>query len=258
MPASSATGCALTSVPSSEQPDRGRLGDGGADLCRRLDRFPETRRRRGGQPLDQHLVDRAEPDPPRLDHDVLRRGQGRLCLPAAGRVVAVGQQHDPLLGVVREERGGQPQGGADVGRRLDRHRRDPIDLRRVGRQPLDQRALPERDDPGDVAIRLDGERLAQERERVLAAGVADRIGQVDHEHRRQPIDRQHDLETGQGQDQGGEQHGPHEQRDPAAPGAEVAAGRQVQPDREAQGRGQEQQHERRVEGDPHHALPSAG
>ena len=32
----------------------------------------------------------------------------------------------------------------------------------------------------------------------------------------------------EGEDQGGEQHGPHEQRDPAAPGAEVAAGRQVQ------------------------------
>ena len=47
---------------------------------------------------------------------------------------------------------GEAQGGADVGRRRDRGRGEPVDLGQLGRQPLDERALAERDDPRDVAV----------------------------------------------------------------------------------------------------------
>ena len=110
-----------------------------------------------------------EADPPRLDLDAARRRERRLGLAVAGRVVAVGQEHDPLLGVVGEQRRGEPQRGADVGRGRDRRRGDPVDLGELGRQPLDERALAERDDPRHVAVGHLLERLAQEGEGVLAA-----------------------------------------------------------------------------------------
>ena len=48
------------------------------------------------------IVAGPEPDRPRLDPDVTRRGERRLGLAATGRVVAVGQEHDPFLGIVGE------------------------------------------------------------------------------------------------------------------------------------------------------------
>ena len=56
-----------------------------------------------------------------LDLDPLGGGEGRLGLAGAGRVVAVGEQDDPLLGVVREERGGEAHRPADVRGALDGH-----------------------------------------------------------------------------------------------------------------------------------------
>ena len=68
--------------------------------------------------------------------------------------------------------------------------------RQVRRQALDERVLAERDDARE-SLGHHLERVAQEREGILAAGRADRIGQVDHEHGREPVDREHELEAGQ-------------------------------------------------------------
>ena len=62
-----------------------------------------------GQPLHEHLVAAAEPDEVRLDLDPARRREGRLGLAGAGGVVAVGEQDDPLLGVVGEQGGREPE-----------------------------------------------------------------------------------------------------------------------------------------------------
>ena len=191
--------------PVGEQPDGRRLGDRGADLGDRLDRFAEPRDRRRREPLDEHLVDVAEADRLRLDADAAARRERRLGRPAAGRVVAVAEEDDPLLRVVGEEGGGEAQRGADVGGALDRRRGDAVDVLELGREPLDERVLAERDDPGDVALRLLLERLAQERERLAASRVADRVRQVDDEDRREPVDRQHQLEPGDREDEGAQQ-----------------------------------------------------
>ena len=126
----------------------------------------------------------------------------------------------------------------------------------VGRQALDQRLLAEGDDPRHVAVGPFLERLAQERERVLAAGVADRVGQVDDEHRRQPIDRQHELEAGQREDERREQDASGRRARPAPPRAHPPAGREVEPDGQEQGRDEQQERQRGVEGDAHQAVPS--
>ena len=220
-----------------EQADRRGLGDVGPDLGDDRHRFPETSGRRRRQPFHEDLVDVAGTDPPRLDPDAARRRQGGLGLAAAGRVVAVGQQHDPFLGVVGEERGGQAQGRADVGRRPDRGRREPVDLGQVRRQPFDERLLAERDDPGDIARGPFLERLAQEGEGVLAAGRPDRIGQVDHEHGGQSIDRQDELEAGQGEDERREQDRPDQQRGPPAPRPDPPTCPDVQADGQRRGPG---------------------
>ncbi len=240
-----------------EQADRRRLRDRRADLGDRLDRVPEVRRRRRDQPLDEHLVRGAQPDQARLDPDVACRGQRGLGLPAAGRVVAVGQQDDALLGVVGEQRAGQPQRGADIGRRTNRGGGESIDLAEVRWQALDQRLLAERDDPGHVPVRDDVEGLAQERQRVLAAVVPDRVREVDHEHRREPVDRQDDPETGEREDERDQQHRPDDEGDPPPSRPEPAASAEVQRDREGQRRDQQEQRERRLEAEAHQAVPPA-
>ncbi len=245
-----------TSVAVGEQADRRRLGDRRADLDDDRHRLAEARGRGRRQALDEDLVDVAEADPPGLDPDAARGRQGRLGLAVAGGVVAIGQEDDPLLRVVGEERRGEAQGGADVGRRADRGRREPVDLGQLARQPLDQRALAERDDPRHVAIGAFRERLAQEGERVLAARVADRIGEVDDEDRRQPVDRQDQLETGEGEDERRQQERPDDEGGPPSARAHPPSRPDMEPDRQQQGRDQQEQRERRVERDAHQALPS--
>ena len=120
-------------------------------------------------------------------------------------------QDDALLGVVGEERGGQAQRRADVRRRTHRGRGQPVDLAEVGWQALDERLLAEGDDARHIPVRDDIEGLPQERQRVLAAGVPDRVREVHHEHRRQAVDRQHDPEPGQREDERDEEHGAHDE-----------------------------------------------
>ena len=126
-------------------------------------------------------------------------GEGGLGLTGAGRVVAVGQEDDPLLGIVGEERGGEAHRAADVRGALDRHRRDRVELADLGRQALDERVLAERDDPRHVVVGHPDERSADVVEGLRPADLAHRIGQVHHEHRGQPIDRQDELEAGEGE-----------------------------------------------------------
>ena len=60
---------------------------------------------------------------------------------------------------------------------------------------------------------MSAEALADERERVLAARLADRVGQVDDEDRRQAIDRQDEPEAGEREDERGQQQRPDDERD---------------------------------------------
>ena len=180
-----------------EQAHRRRLVCRRADLRRDLDLLAEARRRWRRDPLDEDLLGRPEADRLGLDLDPARRGECRLRLALAGRVVAVREQDDPLLGVVREQRRGQPEGRADVRGGGDRRRCDAVDVAQLCRQPLDERSLAERDDPCDVALGHDLEAVADERKGVLAAGLADAVRQVDDEHRREPIDGQHEPEARQ-------------------------------------------------------------
>ena len=191
-----------------EQPHRRRLGGRRADVGADLDLVAKTRRRRGGDPLDEDLLGRAQANRLRLDLDPARRRERRLGLTLAGRVVAVGEQHDPLLGVVREQRRRQSQRAADVGRGRHRRRGDPVDLAELGRQPLDERALAERHDPRDVVLGHGLQAVPDERQGVLASRLADAVRQVDHEDRREPVDRQDEPEPGQREDERRQQQRP--------------------------------------------------
>ena len=240
-----------------EEPDGRGLGDGRAYLDEDRDRFTEARRRRRGHPLDEDLVDVAEPDPARLDLDPACGCERGLGLAIAGRVVAVGEEDDPLLGVVREEGRRETQGAADVGRGLEGCRGDPVDPGQRRREPLDERALAEGDDPGDIVLGSLLEGLAQERQRVLATRVADRIGQVDDEDRREPVDREDELEARQREDERGEQQGPDDERDAAPARPHPTPRPQVEPDGEQKRRDEQEQRERRIEREAHQAFPSA-
>ena len=240
-----------------EQPHRGRLPHRRADVGGDLDGLAEVGGRWGRDPLDEDLVPAAEPDRAGLDADVARRGERRLGLTAARGVVAVRQQHDALLGVVGEQRGRQAQGAPDVGRAADGRRREPVDLRELGRQPLDERLLAERDDAGQVAFRDLGQRLAQERQGLVASLGPDRIGHVHDEHRRQAIDRQDEPEPGQREDQRRQQDRADEQCDAAAADPHPPARAEVQADGQRHDRDQQEQRERRVEADAHQAVVPA-
>ena len=246
----------LDQRPVGEEADRRGLGDRRADLDDHRHGLAQPRGRRRRQPLDEHLLDIAKADAPRFDLHAARRRQCGLGLSVAGRVVAVGEQDDPLLRVVGEEGRGEPQGSADIGRRADRGGRQPVDLGQLGREPLDQCALAERNDPGHVAVGAFLERLTKERERVLAPRVADRIGEVDDEDRRQPVDRQDQLEPGQREHEGREQQRPNDQGRPSTPRAHPAPSPDVETDGQQKRGDQQEQRERRVERDAHQALPS--
>ena len=81
------------------------------------------------------------------------------------------------------------------------------------------------------------ERLAQEGERVLAARVADRIGEVDDEDGREPVDRQDQLEAGEREDERRQQERPDDERRPPSPRAHPPPRPDVEPDRSAAGPG---------------------
>ena len=239
-----------------EEEDRGRLGDRRADLRDRFDRFAEACSGRGDEPFDHDLVDVAEADLARLDLHAPAGGEGSLGLPRSGGVVPVAQEHDPLLGVVGEQRGRQPEGGSDVRRGLHRRGRDSVDLLELGRQPFDERVLAERDDAGHVARWLLLERLPQERKRVRTTGIADRRGQVDDEHRRQPIDRKDELEAGDREHERREHDGPQDECGPSPTRTHAPACTDVQADRQGQRWHEHQQRERRLERDAHLARPA--
>ena len=133
------------------------------------------------------------------------------------------EQDDALLGVVREQRRGEAQRGADVGGALDGRRRDPVDLREVGRQPLHEGIPAERHDARDVLVLLRRQALPQVRERLLAAGGADRVGEVDHVDHGEAIDGQDELEPGQREDEGGEQQRADDERGPPSAGPDAGA-----------------------------------
>ncbi len=237
--------------PVGEQPDGRRLGDRRVDVGDDLDLLAEPRRRRGRQALDDDFLGRPQPDHLGLDLDPASGGQGRLRLALAGRIVAVGEQDDPLLGVVGEECRRQPERGPDVRGRADRRRRDPVELANLGRQALDERAPPERHDPRRVALRHECQALADEGERVLAARLADRIREIDDEDGGQPIDGQDETEPGKGEHEREEKESADDQGDATAglPGA--STGGSVKGVRQAQGGNEQEERERGVEGDAH-------
>ena len=241
-----------------EQPHGGRLGDRRRDVARHVDRLAEARGRRGFEALDEDLVTAGEAGQDRLDLDPARGGERRLGLTGAGGVVAVREEDDPLLGVVGEQRAGESQGGADVGRVAHRRRRDAVDLGQVRREPLDQRVRAERDDPRHVLVLLLRQRLPEVGEGLLAAGRADRVRQVDDEHDGQPVDRQHELEPRERADQRRKQQHPDRERRASSALAQPAPRRQVERDHHRQERRQQQEGAGGVERDAHQALRPDG
>ena len=124
-----------------EQPHGGRLGDRRRDVA-------ATRRstRPGARSTGRRAAGRATSSRPprpvrtRLDLDPARRGERRLGLAGAGGVVAVGEEDDPLLGVVGEQRRRRAAARRRCrSRRATGRRGDAVDLGELRREPLDQR-----------------------------------------------------------------------------------------------------------------------
>ena len=165
----------------------------------------------------------------------LGRREGRLGLSGAGRVVAVGQQDDPLLGVVREERGGKPHRA----RRCPSPPSTGTDAivsssrtsagRRSTRASLPNATMPAR---SSGASRRGTSRTKSSAS--VAARLADQIGQVDDEHRGQPIDRQDDLEPGEGEGERGQHERPDRERRPPPERADPPSRAEVEQERQGE------------------------
>ncbi len=136
-----------------EEADGGRLGDGRADRDLDLDVLADARGGGRVDALDDHLVGRTEADDIRLDLDAARAGECGLGLAAAGRVVAVADEHDAFLGLVREERRRKAQRTADVGSAARGDRRETVEFGQLGWQALDQRLAAKGDDRRLVTLR---------------------------------------------------------------------------------------------------------
>ena len=105
----------------------------------------------------------------------------------------------------------------------ERGGRDAVDLGELRREPLHERVAAERDDARDVLVLLREQAVAHERERLLAARRPHRVGQVDDEDDREPVDREHELEPGQRADEQRQQQHPDRERR-AAPSRARAGG----------------------------------
>ena len=216
---------------------------------------PRPGRRGRGQAVDEDFGRIALADRPGLDLDPAGRRQRCLVGPAAGRVVAIGQQDDPLLGVVGEERRGQAQRRANVGRRLDRRRSQSVDVANLLGQPLDEGVTAECDDPGDIPLGHLGQGLADEGQARRPTVVADRVRQVDDEDRGQPVDRQDELETGQAEHERRQDRPAHDDRRPTPAGAQAMSRPGMEHEGEGDGQGQEQERQRCREADAHLGRP---
>ena len=159
----------------------------------------------------------------------------------SGRVVAIADEHDAFLRLVGEERGCQAQRATDVGRALDGHRGRCGHLLELVRQPLHERIAAEGDDAGQVAVRLDFDRLAHEVDRRGSAGGADGVGEVDDEDGGQLVDRPDPLQAGQGEDDEGEQEDADSEREASTAEAQVMSGGSAEQERERDGRDQQEQ-----------------
>ena len=208
------------------------------------------------EPLDDDLIGRQLADRVGLDLHAARRRQRRLRCAASGRVVAIADEHDAFLRLVGEERGCQAQRAADVGRALDRHRRQGCHLLEIVRQLLDERIAAERHDAGQVTVPLDLDGLAHEVDGRGSAGGADGVGEVDDEDGGQLVDWPDPLQAGQGEDDKGEQDDADRERDAPAAEAEVMPGGPAEQDGQRDGRDQQEQQLRRdeAEGQAHRAL----
>ncbi len=207
--------------------------------------------------LHDHLVGRAKADLESLDLDAARAGQRRFRLSAPGRVVAVADEHDPLLCLVREQRRGEAQRAAHVRGARGRHGCESVKVLELRRQALHECFAAEGHDRRAVTVRALLERVAHERQRGLAAGIADAVREVDHEHGCQPVHRPDEGEAGQRQHERAQDDGAQEQRDaPPAAGQVVARGdAQAERDGEQEQPDDEQLGPADAEGQAHVARP---
>ena len=139
----------------------------------------------------------------------------------------------------------------DIRRGLHRRAAQPIDLAQLLGQPLDERVLAERDDARLVLLGHHLQRLAKEREGILATGRPDAVGQVDDEHGGEAIDREHELESGEREDERGHEDRPHGERGAPPAGADAPARGEVRDERQEECRDQQDEPDRGLEAEAH-------
>ena len=179
-----------------QQPQRGLRADRRAQPHHQVDGLADPCARRRIHRVDQHLRGRlvgrghdVEPDAASC-----RRGNRVIGLPR--RVVAIGQQDEPLLEAARQDRGSQADRGRNVGRADDRLGLGVGELIQRRWQPIDQRVRPEDDDPRRVALRHLAHAGPCPIDELLTGGVEHRGRSVEQEHDAQPVRRKRESRAG--------------------------------------------------------------
>ena len=240
---------------------QGRAGrDRRAQPDHEVDRLADPRAGRRIERVDEHLGRRLVGGGDDVEPDATRGRGGDRVLRLPGGVVAVREQHDPLLRAGREDRGGQADRGADVGRARDRRRCGLRELVELRRQAVDERVATEDDDAGGVTLGHLAHRGACPVDELLARGVEHRGRCVEQEDDAEPIRRQRQAHPGQREDEARRQRHPNDERRDPPPGRKRPRGghpadgddrpdrnRQPQPDRV-----------REVDGEAHRARPPSG
>ena len=132
-PSSSVTGWVLASSPLTNR--RAVAGCAAVDVMSAVTSIDSPSRAVDGAASRSTSTSSRPPRPTRWVSTWIPRAAASAAsrLAGAGGVVAVGEEDDPLLGVVGEQGGGEPERRADVGGRRDRGGRDAVDLARAPR-----------------------------------------------------------------------------------------------------------------------------
>ncbi len=240
--------------------ERGPARDGGAQPNQQVDRLADASARRRIERVDQHLGGRLVGRRDGVEPDATGGRGGDRILGLTRCVVAVGEQHDPLLRAGREDRGRQPHRRPDVGRTGHRGRRGLGQLVELRWQAIDERVGPEDHDAGRVALGHLADRRPGPVHQVLSGCVEHRGRCVEQEDDAQPIRGQREAHPGQRQDEARRQHDPDgERRDP--PSAwQGPRRRQPTDDHDGSDRHGQPEPDRvgEVQGQAHRARPPSG
>ena len=202
MPGMSVSARVATVAPSASRRSVAAVSTVDRTANRQVDRLADPGPVRRVHAVDEHLAVPIAGGQRNVEAGAGRRSREHGLLGGAGRVVAVGEEHEPLLRAGRGDGRRETHRCTDVGRPHDRHRLRRGELGDSRREAVDEGIGAEDDDPGGVALRHLAHGGPRGRHERIPRGVDHARAAVHEEHDAQPVGGQREPRAGRGRRSG--------------------------------------------------------